>query len=552
MLFEPTDERNLQWDRNLAKFILGLLMFGVIFLSLDFPPPNPDFYVFVRMAEDLASSNATAEKYPPGLALFLVPFISGGTLVMQGAALLLNIFSFFCLGVGLLSLTKKLNLFGTSIIITGVMANRYTFGTAVTCSTHVPFLAATVACLHFGLSKNWKWAYLFAAIAFLFRYNGAPLPVLVAIYHVYCHWHDSYDFRSRAILFTKSALIVFICVLPVFLWLKFGTQIGIGSYEDEVSQRGQAGLSAVKYLPSSFVASFLDQHASEVISAGDKTATILAGMSSLIFGIFILIGVLRFTFRETALVVFSVLWLLWWIFVHMKFADVGGMYLYATQVVFLGWIFLCAGLFKEFSFFDKRIAFFAVPILMLSFALFQTIIATLLLIIVFMMYLQYNAKKSWINMFPVLVICSVMIASGYTTGKMRIYDSNYRAVEALFHKWAEQKQKILISPVLLEAWQMEGRNTENFISEENIDGNDIQGSIERLGIQYAAIGSWELEERDKPEFLPGVDFFLGSRYKNNLKPYRLLMDIADQKGWKIHEVLTARNSQITIYVKDNQ
>ncbi|MCH8275092.1 MAG: hypothetical protein IH851_09910 [Armatimonadetes bacterium] len=537
-------------DRRLALLIVILLSLGILYLAVDRPPPSPDFYVFAQIADDIYAGERTGEKLPPGLPILLAPFSPAGAPTQYTVALVVGLISYVGLGAALIGISGRLRIIGAVLIVSAVLANRYSIMAALSGTAHLPFWAASAGCLWATLSRRWYLAYTLAATAFLLRYNGAVLPVLVASWHLFDRVEPPMRWAPVLRKIGVAALLVLICMSPVGAWLKYGTSAGVASYSAEVEARGKAGLQAVKYLPATVAVPFIDSSASASVTAGRTTAGAvfalgMAGLAALgVWGLGHLWrghkGVLWWTGASLA----------WWVWVHSGFPEVGGLYLYAMQLAWLLWIFVGAGVCVLLERNSPWLLLLGLPVgvMALNGSLAQLLALGLGVPVLALAYLA-RRDVGKLTLLPLLAAC-VAVGVGAVAAKEKVYDRNYGRLVRPLQAWAAVHHKVLVSPMLLDILTGEDLDTSDLVSEEFVDGADVRGSLTSLGVRYVAVCNWEVEDRDRAQFWKGHEFFLGSRYRGMLRPYELLVDAYEQKGWTLVHRLHTRGVAILLFEPD--
>jgi hypothetical protein len=134
-------------------------------------------------------------------------------------------------------------------------------------------------------------------------------------------------------------------------------------------------------------------------------------------------------------------------------------------------------------------------------------------------------------------------------GWQKVYEENFRPAAAKFLAWARDHPNVLVSPYMLDQWSADGISNQCLVSESAVDGTNLAGSLDALGVRWAAVTSREMQFRSETEFLQGHEFFLGNRYKTPLRPYGLLFPIFKGEKWKMVEQFTERNCWVRIYVR---
>lgn len=489
----------------------------------------------------MAQGVQTSEKFPPGYPLLLMPASGLSISSAETLACAIGLVSFVLLGVSLIGIARAVQLPIAVIMVSAVLANRYVFPGIVQGNSHLPFYCATACCLWAVLSKRWYFAFGIAAGALLLRYNGAILPVLVSLGYV-LSGEPSSRLRRTAI----SILAIAASLAPLVLWMKYGASIGVGSYVDEIAARGQAGVSVLRYLPATMLASFLDPIGSERVASLERVSV---GIVFVVLFAWILVGTLglKRIVADRVLVLWVTLSIGWWVFVHMRFPDVGGQYFYSMQVVWMIWLLLAVGAQPSFSWNSVSAAGFMAPALLLILNQVHTVLLSLIAMVVIAVAVHYSFKSFRYACFAGL--CASMVVVGLITAKEKIYDQNFRPAVHAFVNWAEDNKSILVTPMFYDVLRLEGKNVNSLVPEEALDGSDIDVSLQSLGIRYVAIGAWEFAERDRKKVLESHEFFLGQRYKTSLRPYEFLSRVYDGDGWRQVGSFQSRDTEIRIYEK---
>jgi hypothetical protein len=539
---ESPDATNSRTDRGIAWAFLAAILGFVVWLALDKPPPNPDFHVYARQANDIAAMRQTAEKFPPLYPLMLAPFAGSGLAAQETAAVWIDVASFALFGIALLGILGRLGVGGASLVIAGVLANRYALGPTVAGTAHAPFWAFTALTVWACLGRRWFFAYALACAALLTRYNGAALPLVVAAWQLGTHWKDG----SRGRRLGTSAIAVAAALSPLALWLMVGTKSGLGSYAEETKARGVAGPSAAKYPIAAVSVSVVDPDATKSISEGGSFMPVL--LAAVPVFLLAVVGLGALWKSQRAFVGFCVAWGAWWAAVHTRFAEVGGLYLYSVQVTWVVWILAAAGLSLAARATPWLWILGATPLagaIANSTTTHMWAAAGAGAGAVVSLLCRLKPVQAW----STVIAAGAIAAIGGLSAYEKIYEKNYRAATLELLEWSRAESGILISTGMFDELRAEGRSTAPFVPEERVNGDD-PGSLASLGIRFAAVGDWELAERDKPDFFPGHEFFLGSRYSSSLRPYRMIAGIRDGEGWRKVREIRSRETTITIYERE--
>lgn len=528
-------------DSRIAKWLVALLTVVIIGLAFDRPPPDPDYYVYLDQAKDIASLSATDQKFPPGYPALLSPLVNLSPTIIEGSARAINILAFVAFGIALLRFCRKYALIGSCVLIAGVLGNRYTITTALNCTSHLPFVALFAWCAVCTLERRWGWAYLLAVLALSMRYNGVVLPVFVAISQILSHRKEHARLSFGRII--SSLLIAGICLAPTFAWMKFGTEKGPGDYYKETQLRGAAGPKVAQYVVAGAAVSFTDEVASNKIIAGEKLPKLLFGFSALVLFGLALIGAIRAFKMDLVLGLWLVGSLLWWLVVHSRFAEVGGAYFYSVQTTWMVWL---AVTFAISSWIESGNRLSQILLLTIAVAAIGGVysgVALAAALLVWMMLLW----KSRAGIASAVAISTALLILTIATAYQKIYLENYRPAGEQFLAWANEHPNVLVSPHMLDQWHGDGVDTSGLVSEELIDGTDLAASLTLRNVKFAAVTSREMDFRSEEEFLKGHEFFLGPRYKSSLRPYGLLFPIFKQETWKKIEEFRVRDSWVRVY-----
>lgn len=538
------DESSSKWlkrDQFAAACVLFILALFGWFLVLDSPPPSPDFYVYVRQSADMAHGIQTSEKFPPGYPLLLMPASGLSILDAEKLACAIGLVSFVLLGVSLIGIARAIKLPIALILVSSVLANRYVIPGVVQGNSHLPFYCAVACCLWAVLMKRWYLAFAIAAGALLLRYNGAILPLLVSIAFIFAG-EPGTRLRRTAISFVAVAA----CLAPLILWMKIGTSIGVESYVDEIAARGQAGFGVIRYLPATMLAGFLDSSGSERVASLEQVSI---GIVLVVLLAWLFLGSLGF--MRIAADRSLAIWILgsigWWVVVHMRFPDVGGHYFYSMQIVWMLWLLVAVGAQPSKATNSVSAIAFMAPILLLVVNEPTTIIISFSALVAIVVAV-YGVSRS-LRYAGFAGVCATIVAVGLITAKQKIYDQNFRPAVHDFLRWSEENKNVLVTPLFYDVLKLEGKDVSSLIPESALEGPDISASLQALDIRYVAIGTWEYTERDRKKVLESHEFFLGDRYKTELRPYEFLSSVFDGVGWRQVGSFRNRKTEIRIYEK---
>lgn len=538
---ETISERARKADFKLAWIVLLGLLAVVIGLAFDSPPPDPDYYVYLDQAKDMARGEPTDQKFSPGFPLLMAPFSYLAPPIAEAWTRSLCILSFAALGLAIIRLARRWQIVGVCLVAAAVLANRYTITTALNCTSHLPFAALAAWTFVMALEKRWVWAYALSAAAVSVRYNGLILPPFVAIAHAFAVPRQS--LRGRIVKSAVPLGLAIVCLLPVAAWLSFGTESGVGSYLKETELRGTAGLKVAQYIPAGSIASFLDETASEEVRAGGTIPKAIFSLAVLALAVGCGFGLLRLWNLDRIACLWIVGSLAWWLVVHMRFAEVGGVYFYSTQTTWLVWVAFGVGMLYLA---ERRVPLAAVTLLPLALVALGGAEAGLSLGVAILVWIVLLVRVHGPTTAPTAV-AACLFALGIVNGWEKVYQANFRPAAGLFLDWAAANPKVLVSPYMLDQWRADGVMIEPLVSEETLDGADLVGSFEALEIRFAAISSREMEYRSEEEFLKGHEFFLGGRYKTSLRPYGVLLPIYRNHEWELSQEFKVRHSWIRVY-----
>ncbi|HWP31487.1 MAG TPA: hypothetical protein VNK96_07180 [Fimbriimonadales bacterium] len=526
-------------DATIAYALFGCFFLLLIILAFDFPHPDPDFYVYLDQARDIAAFKQTDQKFAPGFPLLLSPFAGFSASTAEIVGRCIGLGSYLIFGFAMIGILRRLNLIGISLAVVAILGSRYVMITSLSATSHLPFAAMTASTFWAILSRKWTWAYITAALALSFRYNGLLLPFFVMISHFL-----SNDESRKA--FKKIAPPVLFCVLgilPTALYMQFGTEVGVSRYREEVEARGTAGLQVVQYMAAGIGVSFMDSVGSKAISKGDTSMKVLFGIAILPLLAMSILGVYFLWKSQRFFCLWLAIWLAWWVVVHSRFADVGGIYFYTTQITWAIWTLVAAGL--SYLVVSKPFALYSIfiPFVLLWMDSRLSIFLALGITALAFPFVRSFSKTAM----PIFLATFALLPLSFVNAKEKIYENNPRPVIEAFLDWSKSHPKILVSPFMLDQWKAAGLDVSNLVSEEYIDGSDIMNSIKKLGVRYAAVTSWEMDYRTEEEFIEGHEFFLGKRYPTSLRPYDLLLNAYRERGWKKVQEFKVRNAAIFVY-----
>ncbi len=513
-------------------------------LLWDRPFPSPDFYSFAQASQDISHAQRTQSKYPPGLSFLLIPFLPWGTNAQATTAQVINVLSALGFASSLFTLCRHLKVPASSVCIALTLFNRYTIQATLSGTAHIPFLFLSTACLVCALRGRWSLAYALAGASTLFRYNGVIFPVLVGLWH-FASLHqkgDALPLGRRLAIPTAGTLA---SLIPVGLWLTMGTQSALGTYAEEIAMRGVAGVKALLYLPATLMTSFLDTYASQALRSAPAREQFLSGLPLLgpfILGLRGLFALFRLNRNLT-------LWLLatlvGWGIVHGGFPEVGGLFFYAIQVTWILWLLVLYGFWKQNS--RASLLLLALPLLLIL----RNEPRTLLLVTAVVLVIILTEIPSRRTLPGKGILSSVIAVTagiiGVLTAQATIYNVNYRPLIPRLLQFAKSNPRVLVSYPLWLQLRAHGWDTSPLVPENLVDGNNPKGSFRDLGIRFVAVGDWEVKNRHSQEFWQEHEFFLGKEYKTSLKPYQLIVQAYEERGFALFQSLSFRKVQISIF-----
>lgn len=534
----PRDVRLRSLDLALAKAALLVILLFVIGLAFDRPPPDPDYYVYKQEARDFSAWHKTQQKFPPGYPALLEPFSNASPAAQETWAKAIGIVSLAAFGVALLRIAKRFDLVGVCFLVPVIIGNRYSVITALNCTSHMPFAALSAWTFLLAMQKRWTWAYLAAFAAFSMRYNGLILPPFVAIVQIA-------ESRRKLLDFVLPVFFAAVCIAPIAVWLKIGSSAGVETYSNETQKRGTAGFGVAQYVAAGALVSFADETSSEKISGGGRLSKVLFGAAAAVVLGLAVIGLIRFSKTSLLAGLWLIGWLAWWELVHSRFADVGGVYFYSTQTSWVVWLLVLAAVSSWLERGGVLAHLLAVPFVVTAIGGVHSGLAIALALVGWLFFLFRPEKP----LAPAAGGCLGLVCLAMVNGWQKVYEENFRPAAAKFLAWAKDHPNVLVSPYMLDQWSADGIVQSGLVSEAAVDGTNLAGSLDALGVRWAAVTSREMQFRSETEFLQGHEFFLGNRYKTPLRPYGLLFPIFKGEKWKMVEQFTERNCWVRIYVR---
>lgn len=532
-------ERIRRIDATIAYALFGCFFLLLIILTFDFPHPDSDFYVYLDQARDIAAFKQTDQKFAPGFPLLLSAFANFSATTAEIAGRCIDLGSYLLFGFAMIGILRRLNLIGISLAVVAILGSRYVMITALSVTSHLPFAAMTASTFWAILSRKWTWAYIAAALALSFRYNGFPLPFFVMI----SHFLSNEESRKGLKRIAPPILFCSLSILPTALFMQFGTEVGVSRYREEVEARGTAGLQVVQYMAAGIGVSFTDSVGSKAISKGETSMKAFFGIAIFPLLAMSILGVFFLWKSQRILCLWLIIWLAWWVVVHSRFADVGGIYFYTTQITWTMWALVAAGL--SYLVVSKP---FALSSILIPFALLWMDSRLSLFLVLGMAVLSFPFLRSSVkSQLPIFFATFALLPLSLVNAKEKIYENNPRPVIEKFLRWSKSHPKILVSPFMLDQWKAADLDVSNLVSEESIDGSNIMNSIKKLDVRYAAVTSWEMDYRTVEEFIEGHEFFLGKRYPTSLRPYGLLLNVYRESGWRKLQEFKVRNAAIFVY-----